>query len=230
MIRSAAKIVLAIDTSTRSIGLSLYDGSQVLEESIWISHDYHTVELAPAVELALKRTGVKTEQLGLLAVALGPGSFTGLRIGLALAKGIAIANQIPMLGVATLDVLVAAQPLLDIPLFAVLRAGRGRLAVGRYQVQDDRWQSTAPVEVFTPGDLLIRIKDATTWLCGEFTEEEREFFFHNHPYVKLASPAQSTRRPGILAEIAWKRWQKGEKSDPRSLAPIYLHYNEPIPA
>ena len=69
-----------------------------------------------------------------VSVAVGPGSFTALRVGLALAKGIALSRNIPLVGVPTLDVLAAGQPTCALPLGAILRAGRGRIALGWYKV------------------------------------------------------------------------------------------------
>jgi tRNA threonylcarbamoyladenosine biosynthesis protein TsaB len=134
-------MLLAVDSSTQTMGLALFDGAQVVGEMIWQTHNRHTVELAPAVDELLKRCEVKAEQMQAVAVALGPGSFTSLRIGLALAKGLALALNIPIVGVPTLDILVAAQQLRDIPLAAVLQAGRNRLAVGWYGATRGRWQA-----------------------------------------------------------------------------------------
>lgn len=226
--RSHPALLLALDTSTRAVGLALYDGVQVLNETVWISQDYHTVELAPAVAQAFQRAGVSANSLAALGVAIGPGSFTGLRVGLALAKGLAMARNLPLLGIPTLDFLAAAQPLLDMPLAAVLRAGRGRLAVGWYGVVSGAWQPTQPFEVLTLQELAQKAQQPTL-VCGELSREDREFLAGEQPKICLASPAQSLRRPSYLAEIAWKRWKTGEADDPASLAPIYLHYNEPIP-
>lgn len=231
--RSTSTTLLALDTSTRTVGLALYDGIQVLCETVWTSHDHHTVELAPAVAEALEKANLEAKTLGALAVALGPGSFTGLRIGLALAKGIAIVRHTPIIGIPTLDALAAAQPLLDVPMAAVLKAGRGRLAVAWYQVRDNTWQpvlnnQTPHIEVLSPEDLELQIKTPTL-ICGELTEEERHLFERKRKNVILASPAQSFRRPSFLAELAWRRWQAGITDEPASLAPIYLHYHEPIP-
>ena len=221
-------MLLALDTSTRTVGVALYDGVQVLSESVWSSKDYHTVELAPAVADTLSRSGITTEDLEALVVATGPGSFTGLRIGLALAKGIVLVRHLPLIGIPTLDVLAAAQPLDELPLAAVLRAGRGRLAVGWYQVEDDAWQSTGDIEVFTPEELAQRIQ-SPTHVCGELDEEERRLLSRKRKSVILATPAQSLRRPAYLAELGWRRWQKDEVDDPATLAPFYLHHNDSIP-
>ena len=221
-------MLLALDTSTRMVGLALYDGVQVLSEVVWISQDHHTVELAPAVAEMLTRSGVEVADLQVLAVALGPGSFTGLRIGLAFAKGIALVRQLPVIGIPSLDSLVAAQPVNAGQLAAVLRAGRGRWAVGWYHAVDGIWQPSGDIEVLTPQDLAQRI-ETPTQVCGEITEQERRILGRKWKNVILASPAQSVRRPAFLAELAWKRWQAGKINDPATLAPFYLHYKEPIP-
>jgi tRNA threonylcarbamoyladenosine biosynthesis protein TsaB len=226
--RSQSKVLLAIDTSTRTVGLAFYDGSSVLNESVWTSNDYHTVELAPAIESAMQKSNITAEQLGALAVAIGPGSFTGLRIGLALAKGLAMVRQLPIIGIPTLDALAIAQPLMDIPMAAVLRAGRGRLAISWYKANGSKWQSTNQMEIRTPTELAESISEKT-YICGELTEKEQELFRSKSPEVILATAARSLRRPAFLAELAWARWQSGETDDPASLSPTYLHYNDPIP-
>lgn len=221
-------MLLAVDTSTRTVGLALYDGVQVMYELAWTSNDFHTVELAPAVASMLERCDQEISALQAIVVATGPGSFTGLRIGLALAKGLALVRHIPLIGIPSLDVLAAAQPTIAIPMAAVLRAGRGRLAVGWYAVTDGTWRSRAPIEVLTPKDLSQRIRTPTL-VCGELSEEERQRLGRKRKNVRLASPAQSLRRPGFLAELGWQRLEAGSFDDPVTLAPIYLHYNDPIP-
>jgi tRNA threonylcarbamoyladenosine biosynthesis protein TsaB len=227
-------MLLAVDTSTRTIGVAIYDGVNILCESIWNSRDYHTVELAPAVDDALLRADVKMEDLQALAVATGPGSFTGLRIGMALAKGIALARRLPIIGVPTLDILAWAQPMYGFPLVAILQAGRGRLAVGWYETQGEEpyrqatWRLSKPVEILDIHRLAHHIQRPTL-VCGELTDDERRVLGRKHKNVLLASPAQSLRRPSFLAEIAWKRWQSGQVDDPATLSPFYVHVGEPIP-
>jgi tRNA threonylcarbamoyladenosine biosynthesis protein TsaB len=225
--RAHATLLLALDTSTRTVGLALYDGVQVLNETVWTSKDYHTVELAPAVAQAFQRADVSADDLGALGVALGPGSFTGLRVGLALAKGLALARGLPLIGIPTLDFLAAAQPPLEMPLAAVLRAGRGRLGVGWYELVEGSWQSIQKVEVLSLEELANKVQQPIM-VCGELSREDREFLTGNQPDIHLASPTRSLRRPSYLAELAWRRWKAGDVDQPASLAPIYLHYNEPI--
>lgn len=220
-------MLLAVDTSTAQVGLALYDGSLVLGEYAWRSTQRHTVELAPAVSELLARCGLTMEDVQALAVALGPGSFTSLRVGLSLVKGLAIARQLPLIGVPTLDILAAAQPVLQLPLVVVIQAGRGRLAVGWYNSSEHGWQAQAPARVLTIEALAEELKRPAL-VCGEFTSAEREKLAQMAD-IQLASPARSLRRPAVLAELAWARWRAGAVDNEATLAPIYLHVAGSIP-
>jgi tRNA threonylcarbamoyladenosine biosynthesis protein TsaB len=221
-------MLLAVDTSTAQVGLAIYDGSQVIGEYAWRSKQRHTVELAPAVFALLTRCGLTMDNIRALGVALGPGSFTSLRVGLSLVKGFALARGLPLIGVPTLDILAAAQPRSRLPLMVAIQAGRGRLAAGWYKWSKGSWQAKGPARVITVKALMDEVKTPVN-LCAELTAEERQVLAENTD-IQLASPAQSLRRPAVLAEQAWTRWQAGDVDDRASLAPIYLHVAEPIPA
>lgn len=222
-------MLLAVDTSTQWVGLALYDGAQVLGEVVWQSRSHHTIELAPAIADLLQRCGVRADDLKAAAVALGPGSFTALRIGLAVVKGMALAQRIPVVGIPTLDILAAAQAVRELPMVCVLQAGRGRLAAGWYQPTRGQWQAKGEITV-TNAEALVDQIEQPTLVCGELTAAERQAFGRKKKTALLISPAHSLRRPGFLAELGWKRWQAGKVDDVVSLAPIYLHVAEEIPA
>ncbi len=222
-------MLLAVDTSTSWIGLALYDGVHVLGEMTWQSRSHHTVELSPGVNELLQRCGVETADLQALGVALGPGSFTSLRIGLALVKGMALALRIPVVGVPTLDALVAAQPVRAEQLAALLQAGRGRLAVVWYEVQDGKWKARGEPQITTAEELVLKL-NRPTLVVGELSAAERQVLSRRRKNAIMASPAQSLRRPSYLAEIAWERWRQGQADEVISLAPIYLHIAQGIPS
>ena len=219
-------MLLAVDTSTAQVGLALYDGAQVIGEYAWRSSQRHTVELAPAVAEVLARCGVTMDDVKVLGVALGPGSFTSLRVGLALVKGIAFSRHIPVIGIPTLDILANALPASKLPLGTAIQAGRGRFAFGWYKSSKNGWQAQASARVVTVEEIKDEVKSPTL-VCGEFTSEDRQKL-HMNEDVHLTPPAQSLRRPAVLAELAWKRWQAGDVDDEATLAPIYLHTAEPI--
>ena len=221
-------MLLALDTSTPQIGLALYDGARIVAEHLWVSKARHTIELAPAVAQMLSQTGTDISQVAAIGVAIGPGSFTSLRVGLAFGKGLAMSRSLPLIGIPTLDIL-AAQVAVDTsrPLACVLAAGRGRLALGWYYAQNNGWQATGSASVTTAETVATEITSATL-LTGELTAAERQLLLKNEN-ILLASPAASARRPGILAELAFRRWQAGQTDPAASLAPIYLHIGEVIP-
>ncbi|NLG96679.1 MAG: tRNA (adenosine(37)-N6)-threonylcarbamoyltransferase complex dimerization subunit type 1 TsaB [Chloroflexi bacterium] len=222
-------MLLAVDTSTAWIGLALYDGVRVLGEMSWQSKSHHTVELSPGINELLQRCSVRASDLQALGVAIGPGSFTSLRIGLAMVKGMALALRIPVVGVPTLDALAAAQPVSDMPMAAVLQAGRGRLALTWYDAHGDHWRPRGDPTITTAEDLAQQLTSPTL-VVGELTAAERQALARRRKLAILASPAQSQRRPSFLAEIAWKRWQAGQLDEVVSLSPIYVHVAEAIPA
>jgi tRNA threonylcarbamoyladenosine biosynthesis protein TsaB len=221
-------MLLAVDTSTRSIGLALYNDTAVISERIWQTRNHHTIELAAAVECLLNGNQVRPVMLTGLAIATGPGSFTSLRIGFALIKGLAFALKIPVIGVPSLDIVVAAIPPGNCPLFAVLPAGRGRLAVVKYKAGPSGWQ---PEDQPTICDMdgLFRMMKGQAMVVGELDADQRHLLSDRRKPILLASPAACLRRPSYLAEIACKRLQAGEQDDPLSLAPIYVHIAEAIP-
>jgi len=222
-------MLLAIDTSTAQIGLALYDGATVPGELVWQSRAHHTGQLAPALAGLLDRVGVTMDSVKALGVAIGPGSFTSLRVGLAFVKGLTLARHLPLIGIPSLDIVAASVPLSERKLAAVLQAGRGRLAVGWYKPTGSGWQAYGPATTMTAGELEKKIRKPVI-VCGELTAEDRHCLARKFKNVMLASPAQCVRRPGVLAEIAWNRWQAGKTDAAASLAPIYLHVAGGLPA
>ncbi len=231
-------MLLAIDTSTAQVGLALCDEGRIGAESIWYSRQHHTIEVAPALVDLLRRCGVSMSAVEAIAVAIGPGSFTALRVGLALAKGLALPRKLPMIGVPTLDVLAAGNPTSKMPLAAVLQAGRGRIALGWYRpalpARERKsisvppalggWRADGSARVTTVADLADSI-ERPTMVAGELTAEERQRLARKKVNVVLAPLALCVRRPAILAEMAWERWRSGQVDDPSALAPIYLQLN-----
>src|SRR4026208_268283 len=140
-------MLLAVDTSTAQLGLALYDRAQIVGEYAWRSSQRHTIELAPAISELLTRCDITMDDIRAVGVALGPGSFTSLRVGLSLVKGLALARHLPLVGIPTLDILAAAQPASKLPFVVAIQAGRGRFAAGWYKSSKNGWQAKADARV-----------------------------------------------------------------------------------
>ncbi|HEY59776.1 MAG TPA: tRNA (adenosine(37)-N6)-threonylcarbamoyltransferase complex dimerization subunit type 1 TsaB [Anaerolineae bacterium] len=215
-------MILAIDTSTQWMGLAILSDSRIIHEKTWRTYRRHTVELAPAVSQMLLESGKSMSDIQAAAIALGPGSFTSLRIGLAFVKGLALAQHIPIVGIPSLDIIATMQPPSTLPLICVLPAGRHRLAAAHYIHENNQWQAVQDPYVTTAKKLEASIPK-TTIISGELTAEDRKTLARRWKNVILTSPANSLRRPAYLAEIAWYRLNSGQSDDPSMLTPIYLH-------
>ncbi len=215
-------IVLAVDTATRIAGLALYSQGGVLAEETWHTRGNHTVEFMPAVARMTARQKVRPQDLGGLVVSTGPGSFTGLRIGLAVAKGMALALNIPLVGVATLDSVAYAHAPLRLPAWAVVTAGRGRYAAAMYRTQRGELKRVTPYQI-AHLEALEPHEHRKTLYCGELSgaavEKLRASF---SDLAVLPTSAALLRRPAFLAELGWQRLAAGEQDDVATLAPIYL--------
>ncbi|MEZ4540902.1 MAG: tRNA (adenosine(37)-N6)-threonylcarbamoyltransferase complex dimerization subunit type 1 TsaB [Chloroflexota bacterium] len=215
-------MILAIDTATDWVGLALHDGGTVTAEFGWRSRRTQTIELAPAVAQLWARTGVSANDLNAIAVANGPGSYTGLRVGLALAKGIALGQKLPLIGVPTLDVVAAAVPRLETDLVALAQAGRSRLWAGQYSWNGKHgWESVGDPMLTQWDDLLSRLQVPVAF-AGEIDAAAAKLIRRVNRSAHIVGPAASVRRAAVLAEIGWTRWKKQQVTEANALAPFYL--------
>jgi tRNA threonylcarbamoyladenosine biosynthesis protein TsaB len=216
-------MLIAIDTATDHASLALHDGYQVLVEHTWESPRRHTIELTPRLAAALERLDLHPKHFRGVAVTSGPGSFTGLRIGMAVAKGLAVAHSLPLIGVPTLDVVAAAQGRDRRPLCAVLQAGRGRICAATYHWQDG-WWIAQETPYLTTWSALAEAITSPTLFCGEIDQAGAKTLAAFGEMIVLLPAATRLRRAGFLAELAWRRLNRGETDDPTTLVPTYLQY------
>lgn len=225
-IRSFANLltpmILAIDTATQYASLALYHQDRLLAEESWFSGRNHTSEVMPRLTQMLRLAGLNVADLTALAVSLGPGSFTGVRIGLSLAKGIALPHKLPVIGVSTLE--VAAYPLRAsaVPVWAIVQAGRGRIIAACYAQVEQNWQEVAGPRLTTFEALAAEITEPV--LCtGEIEAQAGQLLQRgSNQKASVAWPATRLRRAGYLAEIAAVRLDDNYQDDPDALVPLYI--------
>ncbi|MBX7253743.1 MAG: tRNA (adenosine(37)-N6)-threonylcarbamoyltransferase complex dimerization subunit type 1 TsaB [Candidatus Promineofilum sp.] len=215
-------MILAIDTATDWIGLALHDGAAILAEFGWRSRRTQTIELAPAVAQLWGRTGVAPADLSAVAVAIGPGSYTGLRVGLALAKGLALAHNLPLVGVPTLDIVARSVCRLETDLVVVAQAGRTRVWAGQYQwVAKRGWERVGEPMLTNWEELAARLALPIAF-AGEIDANTAKLIRRANRAAVIAPPAESVRRAAVLAEIGWWRWKRKQTDPADNLAPLYL--------
>lgn len=216
-------MLAAIDTATDHASLALHNGVRVRVEHTWEAPRRHTVELTPRLAAALEQLDLRPSDLSGVAVTRGPGSFTGLRIGMSVAKGLALAHKLPLVAVPTLDVVAAAQGRDERPLCAVLQAGRGRICTAIYRWQDGSWRVREMPRLTTWSDLAEEVVRPTLF-CGEVDPEGAQVLDSLGEKATLLPGAARLRRAGFLAELGWQRLRRGEVEDPAALTPIYLKH------
>ncbi len=214
-------MLIAIDTATDRASLALHDGFRLRVEHTWEAPRRHTVELTPRLADAMQQLGLRYDKLSGVAVTTGPGSFTGLRVGVSVAKGLAVAQRLPLVGVPTLDVVAAGQGRDRRQLAAVVQAGRGRISVAMYRWQFGAWRGQEEPRLTTWASLVEEIAEPTLF-CGEVGEAGARLISDLGDRAVLLPPPWRLRRAGFLAELAWQRLTQGDTDDPASLTPIYL--------
>jgi tRNA threonylcarbamoyladenosine biosynthesis protein TsaB len=213
-------VLLALDTATRMIGIALHDGANLLAESLWLGGRRHTVLLGPEVALMLRKVNAQAKDLTAVAVASGPGSYTGLRIGMAFAKGLALSHQLPLVDVATLEVLAQGQSKRSEPMLALIEAGRKRVVGMWYKWGRNGWKALGEAGNYSWDEVIAQL-EKKSYICGEISAEARKKLV-GLSNARLASPADCVRRPGILAELAWERIRKGKLTDTAEIRPVYI--------
>lgn len=215
-------MLVALDTSTRYAGVALCDERGMLAELAWLAGQNHSVHLLPNLQRLLELNGAASADLRAVGVALGPGSFNGLRVALATAKGLCLALDLPLLGVGTLAATAYSHRLGGRPICAVIDAGRGQTYGALFAEDDEGWPAEGYSGILPLAELLPRVERPTLF-CGELGCEARQLIAAELGHLAiLASPALAARRPGALAEMAWRRWSAGESDDLARTQPIYL--------
>ncbi|HLH26385.1 MAG TPA: tRNA (adenosine(37)-N6)-threonylcarbamoyltransferase complex dimerization subunit type 1 TsaB [Chloroflexota bacterium] len=224
-------MLLALDTSTALASVALYDGT-LRAEATWYAGRNHSQQVMPMAVRLLQDQGLGPGDLTAVGVAIGPGSYTGVRVGLALAKGLAAARRLPLVGVTTLDVLAAPFVAAGRPVRPALDAGRRRYATALYERQGDGLVQAEPIQAVDLDGLLALLQPPVI-LTGDLDAAARtrlatdwpgaaDYTVGGAPGVEVASPAAALRRAGFLAELAWRRLAAEGGSDPATVDAIYL--------
>ena len=208
---------LAIDTSTRYAGVALADARRVVSCRCWFSTVNHTVELMPAVAQTLQGAGLGARDLEGIAVALGPGGFSSLRVGLSVAKGLALSARIPLVGLGSLELEAFPYLASGLAVCALLDAGRSEVAWACFGPDGRRRGEDA---ISPPHQLLDRIAEPTLF-CGEGVSAWAELFKERLGGLVVAHPVPAVRL-WSLVELGRRRLAAGEVSDLATLQPYYL--------
>lgn len=213
-------MLLGIDTSTALATVALYD-DRVLAEITWRAGQDHSRQLLPRIDDLFEASGRPRDDLSAVGVAVGPGSFNGLRVGIATAKAIALGRGLPIVGVDTLRAAAYQFRSTFRPVRPLYDAGRGEVATGLFQASQELFGTVEEPRIATLDEALAASPD-NTFFCGELKPEWREQIRARFGGEGLADLAEEPRRAGYLAALAASLVRAGVLDDVATLQPIYL--------
>jgi tRNA threonylcarbamoyladenosine biosynthesis protein TsaB len=211
--------LLAVETSTLAGGVALFEGERLVGEYLLDVSVTHSERLMAAVDRVLGDARWSVRDLEGLAVAVGPGSFTGLRIGLSTVKGLALALAIPIAGVPTLDAMAAALPFASLPVCPVIDARKREVYACLYRWDGRAMKREWDYLALSPDELAARIEEPTI-LVGDAAAS-----IHSAS-ARLAPPGRRLPSPACVGQLALERLERGDHVSPAQLVPLYLRPSE----
>jgi tRNA threonylcarbamoyladenosine biosynthesis protein TsaB len=221
--------LLALETSTLTGAVALLDGERLVAEARLQVAVTHGERLMAAIDGILAAARWTLADVEALAVAVGPGSFTGLRIGVSTAKGLAFATGRPLVGVPTLDALAWSLPFAAHPVCPVLDARKGEVYAALYRTGAGRLEPLRPARALAPGDLAAELAalGEPVILLGDGVEPSRAALLDAlGPAARPAPPAFRVPSAASLADLAREALARGETADPAALVPLYVRPSE----
>ena len=202
--------VLAFDCSGASCSAAVVIDDRPVAQRFVSMERGHAETLLPMIETVLREAALTLAALDLLAVTVGPGSFTGLRIGLAAARGLALARKLPAIGVASFDAVTVDDPR-EQPLFIALESKRAELFLQRRDRAESRLPALVPAKewaaILPPGPCALA-GDGAPRLAAALGRSD-----------VVVLPGHGRPDPVVLARLGAARWQAGDRTP---LAPLYL--------
>src|SRR5688572_12226685 len=214
-------LILGIETATEQVGVAIGGHEGVIATFEVAKGRRHAETLTPAIEFVCRQSGIELCEIGSIAVDVGPGLFTGMRVGLAAGKALAQALRVPMIGISSLDLLAFPCRHTDRVVVPVIDARKGEVFWAMYRQAPGGVQQVSPPVVGPPddliADLLARSQDA---LCvGDGAERYREAIVEGHR-CEVGPPVHPSA--GALVQLAHSRALREDWVRPHEIEPVYL--------
>jgi tRNA threonylcarbamoyladenosine biosynthesis protein TsaB len=217
--------ILAIETATLAGGAALVEEGRVVGESVLNIAITHSERLMAVVDRLLQDCGWETRHLEGLAVSVGPGSFTGLRVGIATAKGLGLALGLPAAAVPTLDAMAAILPFADAAVCPVLDARKGEVYLSLYHWNGHAMERDWEYLALPPRAAAERLP-APVILLGDGVPACLPHIEHLGSRVRVAPAAQSLPSPAVVGQLGHAMLISGQGLEAEALTPIYLRPSE----
>ena len=219
-------LVMGIDTSTMQGGVALLSGQGVISEYTLNIKATYSERLLPLIERALQDAGITLGHVEGFAVAVGPGSFTGLRIGLSTAKGLVVAGGQPLVGVSTLEAMAWTLPFCAHQVCPILDARKGEVYCALFRHEGDRLIRLTDDAALAPEVLASHIQQPTVFLGDGLAAYEGLLKSHLKDLALFPPLVGRGGRAAAVAELGRRRLMQGHRDDLATLTPHYLRPSE----
>lgn len=195
--------ILGIDTSTMAANVAVLEDDKLICEYTINTKKTHSQKLMPMIENMLKLSDLDIKEIDAIAICVGPGSFTGLRIGMATAKAMAHVNNIPLIGVNSLEILGANMDLCNRNICSILDAQRNQVYMNKYILKDDKITELEEISIKAIDELLEEISSSNEdWvLVGEAVYKYKEKI-EEISNITIPSPANNITKASTLCFVA----------------------------
>ncbi|MFR1811038.1 MAG: tRNA (adenosine(37)-N6)-threonylcarbamoyltransferase complex dimerization subunit type 1 TsaB [Terrisporobacter sp.] len=195
--------ILGIDTSTMAANVAVLEDDKLICEYTINTKKTHSQKLMPMIENMLKLSDLDIKEIDAIAICVGPGSFTGLRIGMATAKAMAHVNNIPLIGVNSLEILGANMDLCNRNICSILDAQRNQVYMNKYILKDDKITELEEISIKPIDELLEEISSSNEdWvLVGEAVYKYKEKI-EEISNITIPSPANNITKASTLCFVA----------------------------
>lgn len=222
--------ILALDSSSESATVAVLDDNKLLSEMTFNYKKQHSVIMLPMIDECLKNTGLTIDNIDGFVASKGPGSFTGLRIGMSTVKGLAQGTKKPFITICSLDALANNLCFADGIICPIMDALRGNVYSNLYSFDNSSMSIVAKEEpqIISMDDLIEKLKalDTKIYFVGDATYKYREKLEENLDNIFFAPSHLNVVKASSLGEIGIKHLENGESDNVLSACPIYLRLSQ----
>ncbi|MEA3438403.1 MAG: tRNA (adenosine(37)-N6)-threonylcarbamoyltransferase complex dimerization subunit type 1 TsaB [Thermodesulfobacteriota bacterium] len=218
--------ILAVDTATKSCSVAIVDKESLLAEMTVVNEQTHSKHLLEMIRLVVKHSGLSLSDLNGFAVTLGPGSFTGLRIGISSVKGLAAAQEKKIAGVSSLDALARQASFSPYLICSLIDARRDEVYSSRYRYKDRQLKKEGEEQAVSPEDALDEINEPCIFVGSGAVLYRKAIKDKLGEYAYFVQAYENTIRASTVARLSIDRFENDDTDDAETLLPNYIRKSD----